>query len=234
MLTEREKNKLAEIKKKFGNSGELRFSPVEYQRYHTVLAKLEKGQVLMNGGQTLDGTYHYIQIGSLDVFMEEELADEQEQHSTDYEQQRRGKEYDVFISHANADKSDYVESLYKAIKKLGVNIFYDTEVLSWGADNKRVILDGTEKSEFAIIVISENFFGREWTERELNEFLKRQNATGQKIILPLLHNITLEKLKEQYPILGNIQAISTKDYSEEQIAILFAKEMIKRLKGQIS
>lgn len=140
------------------------------------------------------------------------------------------KKYDVFISHANKDKSDFVDELYLAIRKLGINIFYDSEILSWGDNWKQVILDGTEKSEFAIIVISNNFFDREWTERELDEFLKRQNESGQKIVLPLLHNISLEKLKEKYPTLGDIQVIDTQRYSKEDITILFAKELIKRYK----
>lgn len=140
------------------------------------------------------------------------------------------KLYDVFISHANKDKSDYVDSLYMAIKKLGVSVFYDSEVLSWGDEWKKVLIEGTEKSEFAIIVISENFFGREWTERELGEFLKRQNTSGQKIVLPLLHNISLDMLKEQYPTLADIQCIDTVRYTKEEITILFAKELIKRLK----
>lgn len=144
---------------------------------------------------------------------------------------RARKEYDVFISHANKDKSDYVDSLYMAIRKLGVNIFYDTGILSWGDNWKKVILEGTEKSEFAIIVISENFFDREWTERELDEFLKRQNASGQKIVLPLLHNISLDMLKEKYPSLGDIQVIATERYSKEEITVLYAKELIKRLKA---
>lgn len=88
-----------------------------------------------------------------------------------------------------------------------------------------------KKSEFSIIVISQNFFGREWTERELEEFLKRQNASGQKIVLPLIHNISIEELKEKYPKLGEIQAISTNDYSQEEVALLFAGELIKRLKS---
>lgn len=116
------------------------------------------------------------------------------------------------------------------LRKLGINIFYDSEVLSWGDNWKQVILNGTEKSEFAIIVISENFFGREWTERELDEFLKRQNVNGQKIVLPLLYNITFEQLKDKYPTLGEIQAIRTEGRSKEDIAILFAKELIKRYK----
>lgn len=140
------------------------------------------------------------------------------------------KKYDVFISHANKDKLSYVNDLNKVIKKLGTNIFYDTDVLSWGDNFKQVILDGTAESEFAIIVISKNFFGREWTERELDEFLAQQNASGQKTVLPLLYGITFDELKEKYPTLGDIQAITTKDYTKPEIAILLAKELIKRYK----
>ncbi len=139
------------------------------------------------------------------------------------------KQYDVFISHANKDKLDYVDGLYLELKKLGINIFYDSEVLSWGDNWKEVILEGTEKSEFAIIVISDKFFDREWTEKELAEFLKRQNESGQKIILPLLHNVSLDDLKKHYTDLGNIQCIDS-DKANDQIAILLARELIKRYK----
>ena len=140
------------------------------------------------------------------------------------------KQYDVFISHANKDKLDYVDTLYLALRKLGVSIFYDTDCISWGDSIKTSILEGTASSEFAIIVISENFFDREWTEKELSEFLKRQNESGQKIVLPLLHGITIEKLVEKYPELGDIKAIQTATHSVEDIVILFAKELVKRLK----
>lgn len=166
----------------------------------------------------------------LSYFEDKENAERREESLVNRLNTSNRKAYDVFISHANKDKSDYVDSLYMAIRRLGVNVFYDTEVLSWGDNWKQVILEDTEKSEFAIIVISENFFGREWTERELNEFLHRQNTSGQKIVLPLLHNITLEKLKEHYPELGDIQVIDTERFTKEEIVILFAKELIKRLK----
>lgn len=138
------------------------------------------------------------------------------------------KQYDVFISHASKDKSDYVDLLNMAVKRLGINVFYDTDVLSWGDNWKQVILDGTANSEFAIIVISKNFFDREWTEKELGEFLNQQNESGQKIVLPLLYNITLDELKEHYPELGDIQCINSNDCSKEEIVILLAKELIKR------
>ena len=140
-------------------------------------------------------------------------------------------EYDVFLSHANKDKEDFVDDLYKSLVKLDIPIFYDKESLEWGDNWKQRILDGVGKAEFAIIVISENFFDREWTEKELVEFLKRQNRNGQKLILPIVHNITNEDLRKKYPSVADIQAIDSKKYSCDEIALLFARQLIHRLKA---
>ena len=138
--------------------------------------------------------------------------------------------YDVFISHANVDKIEYVEQLKQSLDKLKINIFYDKDTLEWGDDWKDKILEGVEQAEFAIIVISENFFGREWTEKELNEFLNRQNKNGQKTILPILYKISVAQLKERYPAVADIQALDSADYSCDEIALKFACQLIKRLK----
>lgn len=140
------------------------------------------------------------------------------------------KEYDVFLSHANDDKGEIVDELYTSLKSLGINIFYDKTAIEWGDNWKERILEGTKKAEFAIIVISTNFFDREWTEKELSEFLSRQNQNKQKIILPILHKITIEQLRNQYPTVADIQAIDSKDFSCDQIALLFARQLIYRLK----
>ena len=139
--------------------------------------------------------------------------------------------YDVFISHANADKADYVDELKASLDKLKIEIFYDKDSLEWGDNWKGRILEGVAKAEFAIIVISRNFFDREWTERELMEFLNRQNVNGQKIILPILHNITMAQLKEKYPAIADIQALDSSKYTCDEIAIKFAAQLIKRLKA---
>ena len=140
------------------------------------------------------------------------------------------KMYDVFLSHASKDKLTYVEELKKTLDILGVEVFYDKDTIEWGDAWKKMIYEGLEKSEFAIMVISENFFDREWTELELKELLERQNEEGQKLILPILHNITPEQLKAKYPIVADIQAIESKDNSYEKIALLFARQLIKRYK----
>ena len=142
--------------------------------------------------------------------------------------------YDVFISHANSDKEEYVNDLKSSIDQLGVNIFYDKDTLQWGDNWKQKLLEGIETAEFAIIVISKSFFGREWTEKELHDFLERQNSNGQKIILPILHNISFDELKEHYPSIAEIQAIESNKYSCDQIALLFANQLIKRIRANNS
>ncbi len=188
---------------------------------------------LINGGYIeilwADNKPHYIQINNSAITYEEQ-EEKYELMREVNNADKKLKEYDVFISHANSDKNDYVNHLVETIKKLGINIFYDKDILSWGDNWKEIILSGTEKSEFAVIVISESFFDREWTEIELSEFLQRQNKMKQKTVLPLLHNITFEQFKNKYPALQYIQGIRSSDYSPEQIAILLAKELIKRYK----
>ena len=139
--------------------------------------------------------------------------------------------YDVFISHANADKATYVDDLKKSLDKLNIQVFYDKDTLEWGDNWKNKILEGVKKAEFAIIVISENFFGREWAEKELSDFLNRQNQNGQKIILPILHNITAAQLQIKYPAVADIQALDSSKYSCDEIALKFAAQLIKRLKA---
>lgn len=55
---------------------------------------------------------------------------------------------------------------------------------------------------------------------------------GKKIILPLLHNISIGQLEEKYPEVADIQAISTADYCIDEIVFLFAEQLIKRLKEE--
>lgn len=145
--------------------------------------------------------------------------------------QVQAKKYDVFLSHAAQNKIEYVNELNKVIAMLGIDIFYDSDCLAWGDNWKDKIMEGLRSSEFAIVVLSEQFFDREWTERELYELLSQQNESKQKLVLPLLYGITIEQLKEKYPQLGDIQCISTVTYSKEEIAILLARELIKRYKA---
>ncbi len=135
--------------------------------------------------------------------------------------------YDIFISHASKDKNKYVDKLYKAINDTGVTVFYDKESISWGDSITEKINEGLDNCKRAVVVISKNFFGRTWTERELWTLLNRQNKEGKKIIMPILHNISKKQLNEHYPELSDISFKYSKSCSCEELAKLLVKDLKK-------
>lgn len=52
------------------------------------------------------------------------------------------------------------------------------------------------------------------------------------MILPILHNVTAEQVEEKYETITDIQFINSADYTPDDIALLFARQLIKRLKEQ--
>ena len=134
--------------------------------------------------------------------------------------------YDVFLSHASKDKTEFVEELKKSFDKLGISVFYDTDVIDWGDNWKQKILEGLKNCHFGVIVISKNFFDRTWTEKELKALLNRQNEEGEKIILPILYNVSIEEINKKYKKLSDIQFIDSSVLSVKDITICLAKVLL--------
>lgn len=142
-------------------------------------------------------------------------------------------EFDVFVSHANDNKQSFVDSLSAGLNRLGIKVWYDSSILDWGDDWKAKIKEGLEKSRFGIVVLSPQFIGREWTTKELTELLNRQNERHEKVVLPLLYNLTVDDMKAKYPDLAPIQARSIReDEDAKDIVIDFARILIRALKSE--
>jgi hypothetical protein len=110
--------------------------------------------------------------------------------------------FDFFISHASEDKEDFVNPLVEYCKQLDLNVWYDAEQLIWGDDIRPSIVAGLQKSQFGLLVISQKFLDKQWTEYEYNTLFNLEMASGQKRIIPLLHGITREQLADKYPDLS--------------------------------
>lgn len=143
------------------------------------------------------------------------------------------EQYDIFLSHANADKLDFVEDLKKSFDKLGIKVFYDKDSIEWGDKWKDRILNGLGNCRFGVIVVSENFFDREWTEKELKELLSRQKSSGQKLILPIIHNISEDMLYKKYKKLSEIQFLDSSKLDIKDITIQLARILLKEQQNQV-
>lgn len=141
-------------------------------------------------------------------------------------------EYDVFVSHANANKQSFVDSLYEQLNRLRIRIWYDSTEIDWGDGLKEKIQEGLSKCRFGIVILSPEFIERKWTNQELTELLTRQNESHEKVILPLLYNLTVDEMKAQYPVLENIKArLVRNDEDAKDVVIDFARVLIRSLKS---
>lgn len=143
--------------------------------------------------------------------------------------------YDVFISHASSDKLPFVNDLYVGLMGLGLNVWYDKTSIEWGDDWEEKIQEGLKKCRFGIVVLSHNFFNREWTENELYSLLERQNVINEKLILPILFGVEISDVRRRYPKLGKLQMLPyewnvSKTEAVQEIVIAFAKVMISSLR----
>lgn len=107
--------------------------------------------------------------------------------------EKKTKTFDVFICHASEDK-EYVDRLARRLKDSDITVWYDSYQIGWGDDLRPTIDTGLKNSRFGIVVFSKSFLGKKkWTEYELNGLFSMEKA-GQKVVLPIWHDISQEEI----------------------------------------
>lgn len=136
------------------------------------------------------------------------------------------KTYDVFISHAFEDKTSFVRPFVDALRNKEVAVWYDEFELQVGDSLRRSIENGLKNSKYGIVVLSDSFFKKEWPQRELDGLFARE-VNGEKVILPIWHKISKNEVMSFSPIIADMLAINTTDFTIDEIAEQIAKR-IKR------
>lgn len=140
------------------------------------------------------------------------------------------REHDVFISHASEDKDDVVRPLAHALRDGGLDVWFDEFELKIGDSLRRKIDKGLANSRFGVIVLSESFFTKGWTNYELDGLVTRA-VTQEQVLLPIWHNITKAQVIEYSPSLADKLARNTAMHTVEEIATEII-EVINAAKGR--
>src|SRR6266480_5847307 len=85
------------------------------------------------------------------------------------------KQWDAFLCHASEDKIEFVEPLAEEMRRLGLEVWYDKFVLKVGDSLLRKVDEGLSGSRFGVVVISPDFFRKNWTREELDGQLRRRS-----------------------------------------------------------
>ena len=140
----------------------------------------------------------------------------------------KNKKWDVFISHASEDKDDIAEKIVKLLEYFGIKVWYDKDILSVGDSLSKSIDIGLTNSRYGIIILSENFIKKGWTEYEFRALLNREIGK-KKVILPIWHKINKETIEKYSPFLLEKYALDSTKIKLEQIVL----ELIKVIKPNI-
>lgn len=141
-----------------------------------------------------------------------------------------GREWDVFISHASEDKADVALPLAEALKAIGVTVWLDKIELKIGDSLRRKIDAGLASSRFGVVVMSETFFSKGWTQYELDGLVTR-HVNGEQDLLPIWHNMTAAQIRAKSPSLADKIARSTSEFTIDEIAAEIASVVRPDLVG---
>jgi hypothetical protein len=116
--------------------------------------------------------------------------------------------WDVFISHANEDKSGIAAPLANALRKKRISVWYDEFSLKIGDSLRESIDTGLNRCRFGIVILSKYFFEKRWPIRELNGLATRE-WSGEKVILPVWHQVSFDEVRRFSPMLADRYALKT-------------------------
>lgn len=125
--------------------------------------------------------------------------------------------HDFFISHAREDKEALVSGLTTALQDRGAKVWYDDFTLKAGDSLRREIDRGLASSRFGVVVLSEHFFRKEWTNRELDGLVSLETQSRTRI-LPIWHKVSKDEVAGYSPPLADKVALNTALMSIDEIA----------------
>jgi len=126
-------------------------------------------------------------------------------------------EWDVFISHASEDTEAIAKPLADVLDKQGLKVWIDKQELTIGDSLRRKIDEGLAKSRYGVVILSPSFFAKEWTKKELDALVSRDDGK-EKVLLPVWHEVSKADVAKFSPILADRLAVSSSDGLEKVVS----------------
>jgi hypothetical protein len=115
---------------------------------------------------------------------------------------------DFFISHASEDKEEFVRELAQQLIRNGATVFYDEYSIKLGDSLTQKINEGLQNAKYGIVVLSNFFFEKKWTNTELQSIFNKSVNDDFKLLI-IYHNIDNDFVRSKFPLLADIKATSS-------------------------
>ena len=103
-----------------------------------------------------------------------------------------------------------VKPLVQALSKLMCHVWYAEYALKVGDSLRESIENGLKETRKCILVLSPNFLSNAgWAKAEFDSVFTREILEGQKVFLPIWHNVTKREVYEYSPRLADKFALAS-------------------------
>jgi len=122
--------------------------------------------------------------------------------------------FDFFFSYSRAFYEEFSKHLIDDLSKYGIELWVDIHDVPFGVNvfqHLELILDKTESTLGAILILSEDFFRKEWCRIELEYFIENNIH-----VFPILFQLTKNDIPMEYSYIKSLDRVSvssTKDYN---------------------
>lgn len=186
-------------------------------------------------GNTLTNLYPKSQFANPDYvfsFHQGIMSRMAERQLKNMDEPPEGEKYDVFICHSSDDKEEFVEPLVRELNRKGHLVWYDEDELEIGDSIRESIDDGLSRAYCGVVVLSDSFFEKNWTQYELNGLTSRNVDTDFPVILPVWYQISKETVMELSPPLADKKAVQTVGDDIERVATTLSSAIKSSIRKQ--
>ncbi len=114
---------------------------------------------------------------------------------------------DVFLCHAWEDRRGVAKELHDLLERFGVRVWFSEKDVSLGTSLVRAIDKGLRMSHIGIVLATPNFLKSLAAEGIADKELSALLATDR--VIPVVHGLTYEELREESPLLASRSGLST-------------------------
>lgn len=108
---------------------------------------------------------------------------------------------DIFISHAFVDKISHARPLNSALHARGLSTWLDEAQILDGENFVQGIGWGLDRAELVVFLVTDNFIGRRWAEKELTTALSREISEGTTKVIAVLDVADPSAVFDRFPLL---------------------------------
>ena len=131
----------------------------------------------------------------------------------------------LFVSYASED-SAFAEELASALKAEGAEVWFAPWSIRIGDSFPRQIDNGLARADYAVVILSKQYFQKNWTRKELDALLVKESF-GKKVILPVRFGIEAGDIAASSLLLSTTHSFVAGDDT-----VRLARELLKGIATQ--